>query len=78
MASDVAQEKHFGGKAAYRAAEGKAVSVPYRGNVEDTILAIKGGLRSMMTYIGAYTLVEVQGKTEFVKAGAQLNAVFGD
>src|SRR5437016_7539254 len=33
MASDVAQKKHFGGKANYRAAEGKAVSVPYRGDV---------------------------------------------
>jgi GMP reductase len=78
MASHIAQEKHFGGKAPYRALEGKVVSVPYRGNVEDTVLAIKGGLRSMMTYIDASTLQEVHAKTEFVKVRAQLNAVFGD
>jgi GMP reductase len=77
MASDIAQEKHFGGKAAYRASEGKIVSVPYRGNVEDTILAIKGGLRSMMTYIDASVLPEVHAKTEFVKVEAPLNTVLG-
>jgi GMP reductase len=78
MASDIAQERHFGGKAAYRASEGKVVSVPYRGNVKDTILAIKGGLRSMMTYIDAFTLSEVREKADFIKVGAQLNTVFGD
>lgn len=77
MASDIAQQKHFGGKAAYRASEGKVVNVPYRGAVAQTILEIMGGLRSMMTYIDAADLSEVSANTHFVKVGAQLNTVFG-
>jgi GMP reductase len=78
MASVVAQVKHFGGNAEYRASEGKAVNVPYRGDVEDTLLEIMGGLRSMMTYIDAASLSEIHAKAEFVKVGTQLNTVFGD
>lgn len=77
MASDIAQERHFGGKASYRAAEGKAVEIPYRGRVEGTIMEIMGGLRSMMTYIDAAELAEVCSKTTFIKVGTQLNTVFG-
>jgi GMP reductase len=78
MASDIAQERHFGGKAAYRASEGKAVQVPYRGSVQDTILEIQGGLRSMMTYINASAMSEIAANTDFVRVGAQLNTIFGD
>ena len=37
MSSATAMEKHSGGVAGYRAAEGKTVSVPYRGAVVNTI-----------------------------------------
>ena len=77
MASNIAQRKHFGGKAAYRAAEGKVVSVPYRGGVAATVLEIMGGLRSMMTYVDAKDLSEVPANTSFVRVGTQLNTVFG-
>lgn len=40
MSSSTAMEKHSGGVAEYRASEGKTVVVPYRGEVEDTILII--------------------------------------
>ena len=46
-------KKHSGGVAHYRAAEGKTVETPYRGPVDDTMGEIMGGVRSMMTYIGA-------------------------
>jgi GMP reductase len=36
-----------------------------------------GGLRSMMTYIGATQLKEVPKRTTFVRATSQANNVFG-
>jgi GMP reductase len=77
MSSDTAMKKHAGGVAKYRASEGKTVEVPYRGPVEHTMQEIMGGVRSMMTYIGATRLKEVPKRTTFIRAGAQLNTVFG-
>ena len=76
MSSDTAMNKHHGGVAEYRASEGKTVEVPYRGNVSDTVLEIAGGLRSMMTYIGAVKLKEVPKRTTFVMTGTQRNNIF--
>ena len=42
-----------GGVAEYRSSEGKAVTLPYRGPVRDTVADILGGLRSACTYVGA-------------------------
>ena len=53
MSSAVAMNKHSGGVANYRAAEGKAVRLPYRGPVSETVGDILGGLRSSCTYVGA-------------------------
>ena len=77
MSSETAMKKHFGGVAGYRAAEGKSVETPYRGPVENTLGEIMGGVRSMMTYIGATQLKEVPKRTTFVRVSAQTNDVFG-
>ncbi|CAO3440657.1 GMP reductase [Azospirillum endophyticum] len=77
MSSDTAMHKYAGGVASYRASEGKTVEIPYRGPVENTMQEIMGGVRSMMTYIGATRLKEVSKRTTFVRVGAQLNTVFG-
>ena len=77
MSSDVAMTKYSGGVAKYRASEGKVVEVPYRGLVADTMQEIMGGVRSMMTYIGAMKLKEVPKRTTFVRVSSQLNTVFG-
>ena len=77
MSSDVAMTKYAGGVAKYRASEGKVVEVPYRGPVENTMQEIMGGVRSMMTYIGATKLKEVPKRTTFVRVSSQLNTVFG-
>ncbi len=66
-ASEVAMKKH-GKLAPYRAAEGVVVGVEYKGAVSDTIQKIEGGLRSMMSYIGARTLDEIPEKAEFINA----------
>lgn len=77
MSSDTAMKKYSGGVAAYRASEGKTVEVAYRGPVDGTMQEIMGGVRSMMTYIGATKLKEVPKRTTFVMVGAQLNTMFG-
>jgi GMP reductase len=78
MSSDTAMKKYAGGVAKYRASEGKTVEVPYRGPVEHTMQEIMGGVRSMMTYIGAVKLKEVSKRTTFVMVGSQLNTIFGN
>jgi GMP reductase len=77
MSSEAAMKKHSGGVARYRAAEGKSVETPYRGPVDNTMAEIMGGVRSMMTYIGATQLKEVPKRTTFVRVTAQTNDVFG-
>jgi GMP reductase len=57
----------------YRASEGKTVEVPYRGNVENTVLDILGGLRSTCTYVGASQLKELSKRTTFIRVAEQEN-----
>ena len=78
MSSDTAMEKHSGGVAQYRSSEGKTVSVPYRGAVENTVLDILGGLRSTCTYVGASTLKQLSKCTTFARVTQQLNTVYGN
>ena len=53
MSSAVAMNKHAGGVAEYRSSEGKAVILPYKGPVANTVTDILGGIRSSCTYVGA-------------------------
>lgn len=53
MSSSVAMKKHSGGVAEYRSSEGKAVILPYKGAIKDTVNDILGGIRSTCTYVGA-------------------------
>ena len=66
-ASEVAMRKH-GKLKPYRAAEGVVIGVEYKGAVSDTIKKIEGGLRSVMSYVGAKTLDEIPQKAEFINA----------
>ena len=66
-ASELAMKKH-GKLKPYRAAEGEVIGVEYKGPVSNTIQKIEGGLRSMMSYIGARTLDEIPEKAEFINA----------
>jgi GMP reductase len=77
MSSETAMKRYSGGVAHYRASEGKTVETPYRGPVDATMAEIMGGVRSMMTYIGATQLKEVSKRTTFVRVTAQTNDVFG-
>ncbi len=77
MSSDDAMNKHYNGKANYRASEGKTVYVDYKGPVENTIKDILGGLRSTCTYTGAKSLKQLSKCTTFIRVSQQLNEVFG-
>jgi len=77
MASATAMTKYSGNELAeYRASEGKAVEIDYRGPVEKTVMDILGGVRSTCTYVGASTLKELPRRTTFIRVTQQLNEVF--
>jgi GMP reductase len=76
MSSTTAMDKHAGGVADYRASEGKTVEVPYRGQVENTLLDILGGVRSTCTYVGASQLKELTKRTTFIRVAEQENRVY--
>ncbi|MBW7983033.1 GMP reductase [Enterobacillus tribolii] len=77
MSSASAMNRHVGGVAEYRAAEGKTVKLPLRGPVDNTIRDILGGLRSACTYVGASRLKEMTKRTTFIRVAEQENRVFG-
>jgi GMP reductase len=76
MSSSTAMEKHVGGVAEYRASEGKTVEVPYKGDVENTLQDILGGLRSTCTYVGASRLKELTKRTTFIRVNEQENKIY--
>lgn len=78
MSSKEAMDQHYGGKANYRASEGKEVYVPYKGDVSDTIEEILGGLRSACTYTGAYKLKDLPKVATFIRVEKILNTSLGD
>lgn len=77
MSSATAMDKHVGGVAEYRASEGKAVSLPYKGEVKSTVRDILGGVRSACTYVGAPQLKELSKRTTFIRVQEQENQIFG-
>lgn len=77
MSSRQAMDKYSGGVASYRASEGKEVLIDYRGEVENTLQDILGGVRSACTYVGAQKLKELSKRTTFVRVARQLNEIFG-
>ena len=77
MSSRQAMDRHCGGVASYRSAEGKEVFLESRGPVARTVQDILGGVRSACTYVGARELRELSKRTTFVRVSQQLNEVFG-
>jgi len=78
MSSDAAMEKHGSRKDGYRGAEGKLVSIPYKGEVERILTEILGGVRSACTYIGAKRIKDMPKCTTFTRCTQQVNTVFGN
>jgi len=76
MSSDRAREIHGKRKDGYRGNEGRAVILPDRGPVKETIEDILGGVRSSCTYIGARRLKDIPKCASFVRCNQPLNTVF--
>ena len=77
MSSAEAMNKHHGGVAKYRSAEGKTVRVKHRGLVKHTLESVLGGLRSACTYIGARRLKDMPKCATFIRVTQQSNEIFG-
>ncbi len=76
MSSANAMNKYHGGVAHYRSAEGKCVKLPYKGDVNDTILNILGGVRSTMTYIGSRSIKDVPKCASFIRVNNIVNKIY--
>lgn len=76
MSSDTAMEKHHGGVAEYRSSEGRTVQIPYKGDINDTVRDLLGGIRSTCTYVGAPSLKQLSKCTTFIRVNRQINDVF--
>ena len=76
MSSKNAMDKHHDGVASYRTAEGKCVTVPYKGLATDILLDIYGGLRSACTYIGATKIKDFGKKTTFIQVNNTHNKIY--
>jgi len=76
MSSKNAMDKHHNGVAIYRTAEGKCVTVPYKGSAEEILQDIYGGLRSACTYIGADKIKDFGKKTTFIQVNNTHNRIY--
>jgi IMP dehydrogenase/GMP reductase len=76
MSSKNAMDKHHDGVAKYRTAEGKCVTIPYKGKASEVIQDIYGGLRSACTYIGADKLKDFAKKTTFIQVNNTHNKIY--
>lgn len=76
MSSTLAQEKFGNGKPSYRASEGRITMIPYVGSINNVIEELLGGLRSTMTYIGAWKLKNIPKQCVFYKVNHQLNQIY--
>ena len=76
MSSKEANNKYNGGLKDYKAAEGKSITVPYKGKVEEVVREIKGGLASCCTYVGATKIKDLPKCASFVRCSQQENTIF--
>lgn len=76
MSSNSAMEDFYGGKASYRASEGRTTMVPYRGSVEAIAEELCGAIRSMCTYVGAEKLKEATKRATLIKVNNRLNTTY--
>ena len=78
MSSNRAQETHYGKMNTYRSSEGRVMKIPYKGDLNKTVLDYLGGLRSTCTYINAKSIKQIAKCTTFVRVSQQVNNFFGD
>ncbi|MFW9949535.1 MAG: IMP dehydrogenase, partial [Candidatus Thorarchaeota archaeon] len=62
----------------YRASEGRELLVPCKGNVQELIFDLLGGIRSMCTYIGAKNIKDVGKCGTLYLVTQQVSNMFND
>jgi len=75
MSSATAMNKHYGGKEAHRASEGRTVLVPYRGSIDTTAEEILGSIRSTMTYTDSGCIEDLK-KAQWIRVNNVVNNTF--
>lgn len=73
MSSKTAQKKHYGEVKDYRSSEGRTTLIPYKGNMQDVITNILGGIRSTCTYVGCKNIDELHVNAKFIRTNRILN-----
>lgn len=76
MSSNSAMNKFNQGKADYKASEGRTTAVPCKGSASIVIEELQGGVRSMLSYIGAESLKEASKRATFARVTNRLNTNF--
>jgi len=74
-ASKEAIDKHYENRDS-SSAEGKKVTIPFRGDVKHTLARIEAGIRSAMTYTNSRNIEDLH-KAEWIEVRHQVNEVFG-
>jgi len=67
MASKEVNDDYFGGLKGWKTAEGVSTKVSLKGSVNEVLHELEGGLRSGLTYCGAFNLKEFTQRIEFVE-----------
>lgn len=76
MSSNLAQERHFGGRRPSSTSEGREKYIPVTGTLDEMLDDIEGGLKSACCYIGARELKNFPKCCTFYKVSNQLNMKF--
>lgn len=76
MSSKEAVKKHGVRKDGYKTCEGRVVELPFKGEVEDIIEDILGGMISACAYVGARRLKDLPKCANFIKVNHTHNRIF--
>ena len=76
MSSNLAQERHFGGRRPSSTSEGREKYIPVTGTLDEMLDDIEGSLKSACCYIGARELKNFPKCCTFYKVNNQLNMKF--
>lgn len=78
MSSNLAQERHFGGRRPSSTSEGREKYIPVTGTLDEMLDDIEGGLKSACCYIGAREIKNFPKCCTFYKVNSQLNMKFAN
>ena len=75
MSSSLANDK-YSEMSDYKTSEGKEVTIPLKGDIENTLYNIFGGIRSCCAYLDAYDISQLYGKSDVILVNNQTNQTY--